>query len=121
MKKSDIILWIIAFIVIILVIFKVIYIPCVFNLITGYYCPGCGATRAVLALLHGDVYQAFRYNSIIFIDVPILLIICFLQSKFNNSKVIKIVTQVILILLAILTIAYGVLRNIPAFSYLAPQ
>ena len=27
--------------------------PCLFHLVTGAYCPGCGGTRALLALLHG--------------------------------------------------------------------
>lgn len=27
--------------------------PCVFYTATGYYCPGCGGTRSVIALLNG--------------------------------------------------------------------
>lgn len=27
--------------------------PCVFLTLTGYYCPGCGGTRSVVALLNG--------------------------------------------------------------------
>ena len=46
---------------------------CVIKTITGYYCPGCGVTRAIVSLFNGQLYQAFRYNSIIFIDIPIIL------------------------------------------------
>ena len=38
-------------------------IPCVFHLLTGWYCPGCGASRALRALLHFDLGQALRYNA----------------------------------------------------------
>lgn len=34
--------------------------PCLFHRITGYYCPGCGATRAVQALLSGNLSAALR-------------------------------------------------------------
>lgn len=39
--------------------------PCVFHEITGYYCPGCGSTRAVYALFEGDLLQCFRYQPFI--------------------------------------------------------
>lgn len=29
------------------------YPPCAFHMLTGLYCPGCGGTRAVRALMHG--------------------------------------------------------------------
>ena len=37
-------------------------IPCLFRKITGLQCPGCGNSRAVLALLRLDVAEALRYN-----------------------------------------------------------
>lgn len=36
--------------------------PCLFHLITGYYCPGCGGTRAVRALLHGNILRSLYYH-----------------------------------------------------------
>lgn len=37
-------------------------IPCLFYQITGLQCPGCGNTRAVLAMLRLDVKSALEYN-----------------------------------------------------------
>jgi hypothetical protein len=36
---------------------------CPFYNLTGFPCPGCGATRALLALFHGDIISAFTWNS----------------------------------------------------------
>ncbi len=38
---------------------------CRFNRLTGWYCPGCGATRAARSLLHGDVSTAFRQHMLL--------------------------------------------------------
>ena len=40
-------------------------LPCVFQWITGYYCPGCGGTRACRALLHGDLLQSLYYHPLV--------------------------------------------------------
>jgi hypothetical protein len=37
---------------------------------TGLKCPGCGATRALHALLNGHVADAFRLNPLIFVLSP---------------------------------------------------
>ena len=39
--------------------------PCIFHQVTGFYCPGCGGTRAVLALLKGNIIQSFLYHPIV--------------------------------------------------------
>lgn len=43
------------------------YPPCPFRLLTGLLCPGCGGTRALHALLHGDVAAAFAFNPMLFV------------------------------------------------------
>lgn len=121
MKIRDIIVLIVIFLIYaVLIISFDIGIPCVFYEITGLYCPGCGITRLCLSLFEGDVYQAFRYNPIIFIDLPILFILFVLNIFFKNNKNIKKITDVIIIFLATITIIFGVIRNIPIFSFLAP-
>ncbi len=36
--------------------------PCAFYTITGYYCPGCGGSRAVAALLHGKLIRSVFFH-----------------------------------------------------------
>lgn len=121
MKIRDIIVLIVIFLIYAILIIRFdIGIPCVFYEITGLYCPGCGITRLCLSLFEGDVYQAFRYNPIIFIDLPISFILFVLNIFFKNNKNIKKITDVIIIFLATITIIFGVIRNIPIFSFLAP-
>jgi hypothetical protein len=40
--------------------------PCAFRAVTGCPCPTCGATRCVLALLHGRVAEAAGWNPLVF-------------------------------------------------------
>ncbi|MBO5476699.1 MAG: DUF2752 domain-containing protein [Clostridia bacterium] len=97
-----------------------IAIGCIIYEITGFYCPGCGITRAILSLVKGDIYQAFRYNQILFIDIPIIIITSIIYLKFKNNKIVKITVNIIFIMLFVITLIFGVMRNIPKFSYLAP-
>lgn len=40
-------------------------LPCVFQMITGFYCPGCGGTRAVKFFLSGHILKSFIYHPLI--------------------------------------------------------
>lgn len=42
--------------------------PCLFKLLTGLYYSGCvgGGTRAVRALLQGDIFLSIQYHSLVF-------------------------------------------------------
>ena len=42
------------------------YPKCVFHVMTGLDCPGCGITRALHHLLHGRVEEAFLLNPMLF-------------------------------------------------------
>ena len=48
--------------------------PCPVYAKSGIYCPGCGNTRSVTALLHGDLLLALRNN----ITMPFLALIALL-------------------------------------------
>lgn len=90
-------------------------IPCLFHELTGFYCPGCGMTRLTLALLQGNVYQAFRYNMLFFFLVPLYFL--YVLLGFSGKKV---PASVLMGVMLTLTLAFGVLRNTPQFAWLAP-
>ncbi|MGI8647255.1 MAG: DUF2752 domain-containing protein [Mycobacteriales bacterium] len=46
---------------------------CLFRTLTGLDCPGCGGTRMMWHLLHGDVLQAARYHLIALLAVPVVI------------------------------------------------
>ncbi len=58
---------------------------CLFKNTTGMPCPGCGLTRSYLALLKGDIVDAFNYHPLFFTIPFILLIIAFLNVGFKPS------------------------------------
>ncbi len=60
----------------------VLFPPCGFYDATGYYCMGCGGTRAVLALFRGDFVQSFCYHPLVIVVIAFLLI--FLPSQTLN-------------------------------------
>ena len=87
---------------------------CMFNQMTGLYCPGCGATRALSAMLHGDVKASLHNNLLLF---PLLALITVLIVKPG----ITLKRSVMAVILAVI-LGFTVLRNIPVapFTYLAP-
>ena len=46
---------------------------CIFYMLWGAYCPGCGGTRALLALVHGDILMSIWYHPLIMYCVVMYL------------------------------------------------
>ena len=44
--------------------------PCPLRAVTGWLCAGCGAQRAIHALLHGDLAAAWRLNPLLVVAFP---------------------------------------------------
>lgn len=99
-------------------------IPCMFHQFTGFYCSGCGASRALRSILHLDFYQALRYNAIFTIGLPVLAVyFCGLAVsfiRFGKDKMSGKVPMTVIWVIVAVALLYAVLRNIPAFSFLAP-
>jgi len=89
-------------------------IPCLFHLLTGYNCPGCGVTRMLISLFSLDFPAAFSYNACLFAITPVLLYL-FVKGtysyihhgSFKGNKFDTILTYGCVGLL----LAWGVVRN----------
>lgn len=99
-------------------------IPCPFHAVTGLWCPGCGMTRAVHHLLRGDPVTAISFN----VFVPLVVIgtaigwWSWLAGRAWDRPVrwpARIDARWWIGLFGVF-LAYGVLRNLTAFSALAP-
>lgn len=100
MKKYKNILWLILIPVVIVAagIFYYHFNPnnetipmpkCIFRQLTGFQCPGCGAQRAVYALLHGNIMEAVACNVFFVVAIPFLLLTAyavFMMKKGNPSS-----------------------------------
>ncbi|MBQ9833761.1 MAG: DUF2752 domain-containing protein [Bacilli bacterium] len=95
-------------------------IDCLFHKITGYYCPGCGITRMIFSIIKLEFYQAFRYNPLVFIML-IFFVFCQVINIIlkRNYKKITFKKEYALLLLVVV-ILFGIMRNIPLFDYLKP-
>jgi hypothetical protein len=99
---------------------------CQLHELTGLNCPGCGGTRAVYALLHGDVLQAAAYNLYFVLALPFLLWwggyglwATVMGKQFGPPRLRPWLWTFVWISLA----AFTVLRNLPVspFDWMAPH
>lgn len=56
---------------------------CIWYLLTGHKCIGCGMTTAMVYLLEGKIHLAYESNHLVFIVAPILLF-CWLKYLYNS-------------------------------------
>ena len=102
------------------------FIPCPFNYVTGYHCPGCGSQRAIHQLLHFNVLGALKMNPLLVLSLPLLIFGVGVQIWnfiFETQYRIKIFYSNIFIYgYFIIVVLYWVIRNIPyePFILLAP-
>ena len=60
---------------------------CLWKLLTGHDCIGCGITHAIVALLKGHFRQAFEYNPFVIVVFPILLFswLNYIYKRFSGN------------------------------------
>ncbi len=87
---------------------------CVFKSLTGLDCPGCGAQRAIHAMLHGHFAEALRLNALFVAELPLLLLlglVALLPGRFSRLRRLLVSQGFILSLLAVIVV-FTVVRNI---------
>ncbi len=98
------------------------YPVCEFHRLTGLNCPGCGMTRAVYALLHGDWRAALRDNALLVAALVTLGLRggWFAANRFRGRKNGDFFPVKFLWPLLVVALVFTVLRNLPAFAFLSP-
>ena len=97
--------------------------PCPFLAVTGLWCPLCGGTRAMDALVAGDVGAALGLNLLVVVAVPILaaewLRWTIGRARGRPTSFMNVSTRV-LAAVTVVALAFAVLRNVPGMEMLAP-
>jgi hypothetical protein len=106
-----------------------LYPTCIFHALTGLHCPGCGATRAVYALLHGRMTEALHQNALAVLALPFLGVMAVKSlwrwahglppppSKISSRWSLRLTLAIVPLI-----VLFGILRNLPwhPFTLLAP-
>lgn len=89
-------------------------IPCIFNKITGFLCPGCGVSRMCISLLRLDFESAFKYNPVIMCMLPLGAVMVFNGIRryivTGVNKIPKSENNLMVLMIAVLLI-FGIVRN----------
>lgn len=96
--------------------------PCVFHRLTGLQCPGCGATRAMHALVHGDFVGALHDNAMFVLMLPAIAVLLGAEILLPPARRPFVPGWAIWTLFAVL-MTFTVARNIPVYplNLLAPR
>lgn len=88
---------------------------CPFLVLTGWECPGCGSQRAIHSLLHLDIAAAWRYNAMLVLSIPyvVLLLVAEWFGRRRQSRLYRVVNSEVLIWSYFaLVVAWWILRNV---------
>lgn len=102
-----------------------VYFPkCPLFLLTGWHCAGCGVTRALHALAHGDLATAWSSNPLFVAGLPLLASVWGYRrwKAWQGNPPALLPAGWIWLILGTL-ILFGLLRNVPyyPFTLLAPH
>ena len=89
---------------------------CIFNKLTGYYCPFCGLTHSFNSMLHLKFTEAFNYNllgPVLFLILVLLTVKLLIELVSNvNIKVKTLQNKYLPLILISIFLIYGLIRNI---------
>ncbi|HTT22370.1 MAG TPA: DUF2752 domain-containing protein [Candidatus Sulfotelmatobacter sp.] len=101
-----------------------IFPPCPVHYFTGLYCPGCGSLRAIHALLHGDLRQAWAMNALTVTMLPLIAygLASEIYTHFRGPLLTTRVPASWIRALFAVIVLFGIARNLPfhPFDWLAP-
>jgi hypothetical protein len=98
------------------------YPTCPFLALTGQWCPGCGSLRALHALTQGDLAAAAGLNVLALASLPLLAVIWlrWTRRSWTGAQRAHPPPAAWLWMLAVVVVVFGLVRNLPFGSALAP-
>ena len=96
-------------------------IPCLFHLLTGLECPGCGISRMCLALLQLDFVSAARYNLLVLCLLPFGGVLALWKARQyvrTGETLMSTWEKVFYCIAFVLCIVFTILRNTPWIPFL---
>jgi hypothetical protein len=98
------------------------YPTCPFLAMTGWYCPGCGSLRAMHDLAHGDLHGALARNPLTVLALPFLLVTyaVWVRRLWRADPRRWAAPAWLIWAFFGLVVLYGVLRNLPGWTWLSP-
>ena len=92
--------------------------PCMFRAFTGFDCVGCGLTRALHALVHGDLLRALSMNPLAVLLLPLMP----LMAAWSHGWQPRMLAPLMRVLLEpklwlVLLPGYWIARNLPWFPF----
>lgn len=75
---------------------------CLFHHLTGIPCPLCGTTRACVALLHGDVVCALKFNPLAVMAVLTGPFVLWIMTRIRSWTFVMVIAAKLFLWLAVL-------------------
>ncbi len=88
-----------------------VFPPCMFKLLTGLNCPGCGGLRMTYDLMHGDLAAAVVDNVFALVGLPLLLLWVLSRRRTGRPPF----TPAVFWVIGIAVVGWTVVRNVPGF------
>lgn len=95
---------------------------CPWLTLTGFFCPGCGSTRAIHALAHADLGMAMQRNPLAVIVFAVFLagLARWTWRAWRGEPLRNLAHPWVLWAVIAVIPAYWVARNIPGWTWLSP-
>ena len=95
---------------------------CPFRLLTGFTCPGCGSTRALHQILHGDFAGAFMLNPLLLLAIPFLLFVLLRYSVIvmrGGAPRPNALPAPVIYGLFVIIVSFWIFRNTPFYPFVS--
>ena len=89
---------------------------CPFRIMFGFSCPGCGMSRAIIALLHLDFMQAIHYHPLV-ICIPFIIFLFFRITSGMTKGTSKLLMVLVALFLTVYIIRIYIGSDVLTFDF----